>query len=322
MSSLRYDPEFAAFMAAVPATPEKPVFTNVLDLRAWTDQLLYTIFRMAPTPPTVQSKEFTVPSYDGAGIKVVRYAEAEVLARTEPQPAIVYFHGGGMVACSVDTFGPAIARNASASGVVFFGVDYRLAPEHPAPAGVEDAYAALKYVSDHAAELNIDPKRIALQGDSGGGCIAAGAALLARDRALSPPVAKQILIYPMLDDRTFLDKDAELNKFLTWQYHESVLAWNALLGEDKAGKPEAEVSEYAVPARNKSLRDLPPTYIDVGGLDLFRDENIEYAGRLAKADVEVEFHLWAGLPHGFEGAATTSIVKRVLESRTKAMQSF
>ena len=226
-----------------------------------------------------------------------------------------------MVSCSVEIFGPALARHAKASGVTFFGVDYRLAPENPAPCGVEDGFAALKYVSEHAAELNVDPKRIAVMGDSGGGCIAAGTALLARDRGLSPALAKQILIYPMLDDRTHLDEGEDLHKFLTWQLHENVLSWKALLGE-KAGKPEAEVSAYAAPARAESLRGLPPTYIDIGTLDLFRDENVEYVARMVKENVEVEFHLWPGLPHGFEGAAGTAIVKRVLASREKAMQSF
>ncbi|CAI4214655.1 unnamed protein product [Parascedosporium putredinis] len=304
MSGLRYDAEFASFMAAVPAGPEKPDFQNVHELRDWTDKLLHLIFRMAPTPPTVETLEFKVPStHDGADITVVRFAEADVLFRAEPQAAIIYFHGGGMVASSVETFGPSVARHASASGVVFFAVDYRLAPEYPAPAGVEDGYAALKYVSENALEFHIDPARIAVMGDSGGGCIAAGVALMARDRALSPPLAKQILIYPMLDDRTKLDKDADLHKFLTWQLRDNVMAWNALLGEDKAGNPDAEVNTYAVPARNTNLRGLPQPISML-------------------ADVEVEFHLWAGVPHGFEGAATTAVVKSVLAARTKAMTSF
>jgi acetyl esterase/lipase len=321
MSNIRYDPEYWA--AVAPFMDQKqPKFKNVWELREFTQNLLGTIFRMAPTPENVMEKKFTYKSYDGNKRALHRFATVDVLHHPAPQPAVIYCHGGGMVSCTVDIFAPAVARNAASSGLPFFAVDYRLAPENPAPCGVEDVYAAIKYVSDNARDLNIDPSRIAVMGDSGGGCLAAGAALLARDRRLNPPLAKQILIYPMLDDRTALAPDAPLLKFLTWQATDNVLAWTAVLGPDKAGKPGANVSEYAAPARARYLGGLPPTYLDVGGLDLFRDECLEYVTRLAKENVEVEVHVWPGVPHGFESAIGTSWAARAFGSRIKALKGF
>jgi acetyl esterase/lipase len=320
-SSLRYDPEYWAAIAPF-ADQKQPTFKNVWELREFTQNLLGTMFRLAPGPENVQEKKITFKSHDGIKLGLHRFATPEVINAPQPQPAVLYVHGGGMVSCTVEIFAPAIARNVALAGMPFFAVDYRLAPEYPAPCGVEDCFAALKYLSEHAKELNIDPARIAVMGDSAGGGLAAGAALIARDRKLSPPLAKQILIYPMLDDRTSYPPDHPLIKFLTWQATDNVLAWNAVLGEGKAGNPDAVVSEYAVPARAKSLAGLPSTYIDVGGLDLFREENIKYASRLMEECVDVEFHLWPGVPHGFESAIGTSWAARAIGSRSKALKSF
>jgi acetyl esterase/lipase len=225
-----------------------------------------------------------------------------------------------MVSCTVEIFAPEMARAVVAQGVQHFAVDYPLAPEHKAPAAVEDCYAALEWLSAHAKEMHIDPSRIVIYGDSAGGGLAAGTSLMARDRGLNPPVAKQVLIYPMIDDRTHYPADWPGMPFLTWKAEDNVLGWDAYLGADKRGREDADVSVYAAPARAKDLTGLPSTYIDVGGLDLFKQENMDFARRLVEADVEVEFHLYPGLPHGFEGGQGSFFVRTALENRIKAIQ--
>lgn len=298
-----------------------------MELRAGLEPLLHTLFRSLPYPQEIQETKFEIESLDGARIGVSRFATSEQVASPgegEPlRPAVLNIHGGGMVSCSVEIFAPAIARSATRAGVQMFAVDYRLAPEHPAPAAVGDCYAALRWLSAHAAELHIDAARIALLGDSAGGGIAAGTALMARDRGLDPPLAKQVLIYPMLDDRTAYPPDWPGWEFVTWNRADNDLGWNAYVGADKRGRRTGDdVSIYAAPARAEDLAGLPSTYIDVGSLDLFRDECLDFATRLAKANVEVEFHLYPGVPHGFESATEISWTKRALENRFTALRMF
>lgn len=226
-----------------------------------------------------------------------------------------------MVSCTVEIFAPAIARSVITTGIQQFAVDYPLAPEHPAPAAVNDCFAALEWLSRHAVEMHIDPARIIVMGDSAGGGLAAGTALMARDKGLTPPIAKQVLIYPMLDDRTAYPDDWPTKTFLTWKAEDNVLAWDAYLGADKRGRGDADVSPYAAPGRVKSVEGLPSTYIEVGGLDLFRDEDMRFALRLAEANVEVEFHLYPGVPHGFENAIGSWVVTKALENRIRTLQT-
>jgi len=231
--------------------------------------------------------------------------------------AVVYLHGGGMIGSSVDHFDRTIAGYVADTGVPMLAVDYRLAPEHPHPTPVEDCYAGLTWLVEHAAELNVDPARIAVMGDSAGGGLAAGTTLLARDRGL--PVARQILVYPMLDDRTTTD-DPALAPFLGWSADDNYTGWHALLG-DAAGGPE--VSSYAAPARASDLSGLPPSYVEVGELDLFRDESVDYARRIAAAGASVELHVHPGCPHGFELIAPDSAVaRRARADRLRVLKGF
>jgi len=326
-SRLRYDPEF--WKAIEPfASQQQPPAKNVSELRSALDKILRAVFRLQPTPESIQQTRFTVTSADGTAVSLVRFATAAQAAPgREPGPAVLFTHGGGMVCGSVDIFAPEIARHADAAAVPFWAVDYRLAPEHPAPAALDDCYAALAFLSAHGPRHGVDPARLALVGDSAGGGLAAGTALLARDRRLHPPVAKQVLVYPMLDDRTTVaaaarPADWALRPFLTWSEADNVLAWDAYLGPARRGSDRpGDVSAYAAPARAESLAGLPPTYIDVGGLDLFRDEAVAYAARLAREDVEVEFHLWPGVPHGFDGQIGTTVARTAMATRRRAMGS-
>lgn len=195
-----------------------------------------------------------------------------------------------------------------------------MAPEvtHPTPA--EDCYAALLWLYKEATRLGIDNSRIAVVGLSAGGGLAAAVALMARDRGLKPPLAKQILLSPMLDDHNLESTDDELAPFSTWSWDDNWTGWNALL-KNKAGSEG--VSPYAAPARAESLINLPSAYIDVGTLDIFAKENEEYASRLKKEGVQVEWHLYKGVPHGFEFRGRLSKIHQEAQSnRHKAMRSF
>jgi acetyl esterase/lipase len=175
-------------------------------------------------------------------------------------------------------------------------VEYRLAPEHPHPAPVEDCYAGLKWMVEHAVEIGVDPSRIALAGPSAGGGLAAATALVARDRG-GPPLACQILIYPMLDDRNITPSSREFAGIPGWSREANISGWTALLG-DKTGTED--VSPYAAPARASDLSNLPPTLIQVGELEVFRDECVDYALRLMQAGVSTELHVYPGAYHGWE----------------------
>jgi acetyl esterase/lipase len=191
-------------------------------------------------------------------------------------------------------------------GAVVVSVEYRLAPEHPHPAPVEDCYAGLVWTAEHADELGIDPQRLLIYGGSAGGGLSAGTALLARDRG-GPPLSHQILLCPMLDDRGITQSSQELDGEGVWDRNANLTGWTALLGADRGGP---DVSPYAAPARATDLSGLPPTYLDVGTVETFRDETIEYAARLARAGVSVELHVWAGAFHGFEGFAPQAAVSQ------------
>jgi acetyl esterase/lipase len=183
-------------------------------------------------------------------------------------------------------------------------VDYRLAPENVFPGGLEDCYAALLWVYSQAQQINIDVSRIAVGGESAGGGLAAGLALLARDRGVVP-IAFQMLIYPMLDDHTGVATVANPNAGeFVWTAGSNRFCWTSLLGHEPGGPG---ISAYAAPARAGELRGLPPAFIAVGALDLFVDESIQYAHRLIRAGVATELHIYPGAVHGFDLVPTAQV---------------
>jgi acetyl esterase/lipase len=173
-------------------------------------------------------------------------------------------------------------------------VDYRLAPEYPGTTLVDDGHAALAWFVEQADTFGVDKARIAIIGDSGGGGVAAGVAIAARNART--PVAQQILIYPMLDDRT-IEPDPEIEPFAIWTYDNNFTGWNALLGANRGSE---NVSALAAPSRLTDFAGLAPAFIDVGELDIFRDESILYALNLVRAGMSTELHVRAGCPHGFD----------------------
>jgi acetyl esterase/lipase len=322
--ALKYDPEFfKVFEPLIPilkAAPQ-PAVHDIEGRRKGFEAGLTLLSEMMPfEAPDVEQAEhkFTTP----AGVELSVYSFIKKGSSSTPGPAILHCHGGGMILGSVSQQAKAIAFQTQLTGVPFFSVEYRLAPESSGTNLVEDCYAGLTWLSQNASQFHVDSARIGVSGESAGGGLAAGVALMARDKGLSPPLAKQILIYPMLDDRNLIP-NAQLEPFAFWKNEDNITGWTALLGADKAGKPEADVSHYCAPARAKSLAGLPSAYIDVGGLDIFRDEDIEYARRLAAEDIEIEFHLYPGVPHAFElFAPKSSIMERPMGNRIRAMQSF
>ena len=216
-------------------------------------------------------------------------------SRTNGRPALLWIHGGGYIMGHPDYDDNLCQTFAEEAGCVVFSPDYRLAPEHPFPAGLEDCYTALVWLHASAGRYGIDTARVAIGGVSAGGGLTAALALLARDRG-GPSVCFQMPLYPMIDDRNVLPSSYEITHPAVWNREKNIAAWAMYL----AGA--AEVSPYAAPIRAENLAGLPPTYTCVGQLDPFRDETIEYVTRLAQAGVDVEFHLYPGGYHAYEHA--------------------
>ncbi len=245
--------------------------------------------------PRLSTESFTVPGPEAAPpVRLLGYRPAQAPG---PVPAILHIHGGGYL-IGMPEMNDATNRGlALALGCAIFSVDYRLAPEHQYPAPVEDCYAALAWLFQNAASLNIDPARIGVKGESAGGGLAACLALLARDRG-EYKLSFQHLIYPMLDDRNVTRANAHphTGEFV-WTKEDNHFGWSSMLGAEPGGP---NTSPYAAAARAEDLANLPPTYISVGALDLFLEEDLDYARRLTRAGVAIECHVYPGGYHGFD----------------------
>ena len=244
-----------------------------------------------PAMPEVSAETHELTTADGHGLKLRWYKRAG----SSPGSAVVYLHGGAMLAGSVDLYDPLVRMYVDWTGVPFLAVDYRLAPEFPAGTSAMDALCGLQWLLERSPELGVDPRRIAVMGDSAGGGVAAAVAVLARDNGIG--LAKQILLYPMLDDRNTVP-DPHLSASPTmFSYPFNLTAWSAVLGE--AMGTDA-VPPTAAPARNTDFTDLAPAYIEVGEMDIFRDEDVAYAQALWRSGVSTELHVHPGFPHAFD----------------------
>ncbi|KAJ5316536.1 hypothetical protein PENANT_c019G01498 [Penicillium antarcticum] len=312
---LQYDPEFlkeaAPILEQLAQTP-KPSLHDVTTRRAMLEAMTG---EELPLPEDVKHHIYQVAAPDGHKVPV--YHLRKTTSQGGREPAIIHLHGGGYISLSAAITARYHALTVSHTGVQIFSVDYRLSPENPYPTPLNDCWAVLEWVRSNAEQLSVDPARIAVMGESAGGGLAAALTLLARDRAMSPPLAKQILIYPMLDDRTVINHAGEL---AFWDDNDNITGWTAYLGSNVGGD---QIAPYAAPARVESVEGLPPLYLDCPQLDMFVHEGMEYARRFVAANIPTECHIYPGLPHGFEALASGAVItKQAIANRHKAIISF
>jgi acetyl esterase/lipase len=255
-----------------------------------------------PVISSIEVSEHKVPGISQAPeVRVLLYTPKNLAS---PWPVLVWIHGGGYVMGSADNEDVTVKNLINKVGCAVVVVDYRLAPETPYPGALEDCYAALNWVYKNATELEIDAGRIAIGGSSAGAGLCAALALFNRDQG-EVPVVFELLVHPMLDDRTAVTSDPHpyTGEFI-WTRQANYFGWQSLLGQTPGSE---DVSPYAAASRAKNLAGLPPTFISVGSLDLFLDEDMEYARRLTRAGVSTEFHLYPGGYHGFNMVSTARI---------------
>ena len=292
------DPELVALLDQIPAT----VLTNetLRQIRAMSSRASVDL----PQFSALSVSERFIPGPEGApNVRVLVYLPTSVQGVV---PVLLWIHGGGYIMGSADAEDLTVKSIVSALGCAAVSVDYRLAPEMSHPGPVEDCYAALQWLSTHANELGIDPKRIAVGGSSAGGGLAAALALLTRDRG-EVSLAFQFLLAPMLDDRTctLANPHPYTGEFI-WTPEANCFGWSSLLGQEPGGP---DVSPYAAAARAEHLEGLPATFLYVGALDLFLEEDLEYARRLMRAGVPTELHVYPGAYHGFRMVADAQVTQ-------------
>jgi acetyl esterase/lipase len=268
----------------------------IIALRAQGNVAVSAFLADVPHDERVARHDHTIQGPTGDDLLIRVYRSRSAIGAL---PAFMWLHGGGMISGGIDADRPVCERYAFDLDCTVVSVQYRLAPEDPYPAGVEDCYAALVWTAQHADELGIDATRIAVGGESAGAGLTAATALLARDRQ-GPGLVFQALTYPMLDDRNNTPSAREFHGIPSWSRQHNDSAWRAVLGA-KAGGPDVE--PYAAPARAGDVSGLPPALIQVGELDVFRDENITYATRLLQAGVPTELHVYPGAYHGWDAVA-------------------
>ncbi|SIO89056.1 alpha/beta hydrolase [Nocardiopsis sp. JB363] len=300
-----FDPELLPALARVNAEMPPGIGPEQIDA------MRVRAARLAPGDETDMTlggvfteSEHTAPGSEGHAVPLLVWRPRETTATTG---ALYWIHGGGMIG-GTHRGGeiPELLEIAHELDLIVVSVDYRLAPEHPHPAPVEDCYAGLVWSHENAAELGVDPERIVVGGASAGGGLAAAVNLLARDRG-GPALRAQLLLYPMLDDRNASVSAHQMAGVGTWDRTSNDTGWGCLL-QGAHGGPDT--SPYAAPARAEDLSNLPPTYLEVGTAETFRDEVVEYASRIWKAGGRAELHVWPGGYHSFDAIAPDAALSR------------
>ena len=270
----------------------------------------------APVPEStgIAVSSHRVATSDGQEIDVRWYSPDSAQG---PGPAVVYLHGGGMIAGRADHVDGLVRHYAQHTGVRFAVPEYRLSPEFPGERMARDAFDTLQWVLERRDELAVDPDRVAVMGDSGGGGVAAGTAILARDNGV--PLSRQVLVYPMLDDRNTVP-NTNFGPYATWDWDANWTCWRAVLG-DRLGSED--VSPVVAPARLVDFAGLAPAYIEVGELDIFRDESISFAQRLHNAGVSCELHVLPGVSHGHDRVSLEiDVSRRSLAERCRVLRGL
>lgn len=288
-SKYAYDPEFLPLVETLPTVTDFGDPQALAQMRGPRPEIFG-----APPPDRddVTQRDRMVPGREGDPEVPIRIYMPKIRSEA-PRGCVLEIHGGGFIMGDIEMMDPWCQAVAALCDAVVVSVGYRLAPEHPFPAGIEDCYAALCWTAANAAELGIDPGRIAVAGQSAGGGLAAGTALLARDRK-GPKLCFQLLDIPELDDRLETPSMKAFTDTPLWNRPNAVWSWRFYLGEERCG----EVSPYAAPARAKDLSNLPPAYVSTMEFDPLRDEGIDYGLRMLQAGVQVELHSFPGTFHG------------------------
>ena len=276
--------------------------------------------RLKPRPlapgPDVTVRELVVPGPSGAPDVGIRVFQPVGLAA--PAPVLFWIHGGGLIGGSPEQDDRASITFARELGITVAAVRYRLAPVHPAPAAIDDVHAGLRGLLAHAAELDIDLAQLVIGGASAGGGLAAALVQRLHDDG-DVPVAFQLLVYPMLDDRTPDRTDMDTTNTRIWTPKSNLFGWTSYIG-DRRGS--ADVPAYWAAARREELTGLPPAWIGVGTLDLFHDEDVEYARRLEEAGVPVQLDVIDGVFHGFDAVyPTTGVAQEFLRTQVTVLRT-
>lgn len=282
---------------------------------AWLIDLVMSWLPVPETPDGILVKNVYINSQARQTKIRLRIYTSKSIA--DPTPVLVWLHGGGYVIGNPEMDDRSCADYARELGIAVVSVDYRRAPKHPFPAGLEDSYAALQWVASQSQQLGIDLRRIAVGGASAGAGLAAALAQLAHDRQEIKPVF-QLLVYPMLDDRTVLRHEIDDRYNVTWTQMSNRFGWESYLGMECGAET---VPTYSVPARRKDLSGLPPAWIGVGSLDIFHDEDVAYAQRLRECGVECELVIVPDAFHGFDVFdSQVPIVRDFRESQIVALK--
>ena len=289
------DPQLIAALAGFEeAVPGGITLDDIPATRQILDGLNAAMAAEAADIPEIETSNHFVPSSNGAPDVMVRIYQP--VTRSGTLPAFLWIHAGGYVLGNVQGDDLKAKGMVLALNCVVASVEYRLAPEHPFPAPLDDCYTALKWLAGCTDQFSINPKRIAIGGASAGGGLAAGLGLLARDRA-EIEVCYQLLIYPMIDDSNVEQAGINAPDAPFWSRANNLAGWRSYLQQEPGSE---DISAYAAAFRAEDVRGLPPTFICVGTPDLFRDENIAYAQRLMNAGVPTELHVYTDGFHGFD----------------------
>lgn len=283
----------------------------------WLIKLLISIMPAPRSPEDISIENIKIDGGDG-NVKI-RLRIYQPINPANAMPVLIWMHGGGYIIGKPEIEDPICIQFVRELGISIISVDYRLAPKHPFPAGLEDCYSALMWAKENSAQFGFDVNRIGIGGTSAGGGLAAALAQLAHDRNEVSPIF-QLLTYPMLDDRTILRTEIDDSNSPTWSQKSNRFGWESYLGKSIGTD---DLPQYAVPARRSDLTGVPPAWIGVGTLDVFFDEVTTYAQRLKEAGIPCELDVIQGAFHGFDVFdPNLSIVQEFRRSQISALRKY